>query len=79
MKRIDNDDVCFRGHEQAPQGLPVGDGGQARCTHRARHQGTEREARTQRPLPLRLREVVSSTAVCAAGLFDGVNRHHYRR
>ena len=79
MKPMDEDDMCFRGHEQAPQGLPVGDGGQARCTHRARHQGTEREARTQRPLPLRLREVVSSDAACAAAGFDGVQRDHYER
>jgi len=30
MKPIDEDDLRFRGHEQATQGLPVGDGGQAR-------------------------------------------------
>jgi hypothetical protein len=30
MKPIDEDDVCFQDHEQATQGLPVLDGGQAR-------------------------------------------------
>jgi hypothetical protein len=79
MKSIDQDDVCFRGHEQTAQGLPVGDGSQARRSHRARHQGAEREARAQRPVPVRLSEVVSSAAVCAAAAFDGVKRHHYER
>jgi hypothetical protein len=79
MKSIDQDDVCFRGYEQAPQGLPVGDGDQARRANRAWHQGAEREARAQRPLPVRLSEVVSSAAVCAAAAFDGVKRHHYER
>ena len=79
MKPIDEDDMCFRGDEQAPQGLPVGDRGQARRADRARHQGVEREARAQRPMPVRLSTVVSSAAACAAAAFDGVRRHHYER
>jgi len=72
MKPIDEDDVCFRGHEQAPQGLPVWGLRQARWPCRARWQGTRREARAQRSVPVRLREVVSSAAACAAAAFDGV-------
>jgi hypothetical protein len=30
MKPIDEDDVCFRGYEQAPQGIPFRDTRQAR-------------------------------------------------
>jgi len=79
MKPINEDDVCFRGHEQAAQGLPVWDGSQARWPHRRRREGAHREARPQRPLPVRLSEVVSSAAACAAAAFDGVNRDHYER
>jgi hypothetical protein len=30
-------------------------------------------------MPVRLSEVVSSAAACAAVAFDGVKRHHYER
>jgi hypothetical protein len=30
-------------------------------------------------MPVRLREIVSSAAACAADAFDGVNRDHYER
>lgn len=30
MKSIDEDELCFQGHEQATSRLPVRDGGQAR-------------------------------------------------
>jgi len=72
MKSIKEDDVSFRGHEQATQGLPVRDRRQARLSSRRWRQGAHREARPQRSVPVRLREVVSSAAACAAGAFDGV-------
>jgi hypothetical protein len=74
MKPIDEDEVCFRGHEQAAQ-----DGSQAWRPRRAGYEGAHREARPQRPLPVRLSEVVSSAVACAAVAFDGVNRDHYQR
>jgi len=79
MKPIDKDDVCFRGHEQTPQGLPVWDGGQARWPRRARQQGAQREARSKRPMPMWFHEIVSSAVASEAAAFDGSNRHHYRR
>lgn len=79
MKPIDEHDVSFHGHEQATQRLPVRDGSQARRPRRSWREGTRREARPQRSMPMRLREVVSSAAACAAGAFDGVNRNHYQR
>jgi len=79
MKSIEEDDLCFRGHEQAAQGLPVWDGSQARWPRCAGHEGARREARPQRSMPVRLSEVVSSAAACAAAAFDGVNRDHYQR
>lgn len=79
MKPIDEDDVCFRDDEQATQRLPVRDGSQARRPRRRRHEGTHREARPQRSVPVRLSEVVSNAAACAAAVFDGVNRDHYQR
>jgi len=79
MKPITEDDVCFRGHKQTTQGLPVWDGSQARRPHRPRHEGTRREARPQRPLPMQIRAVVSSAAACTGVVFDGANRKHYQR
>jgi len=52
LKPINEDDVCFRGHEEATQGLPVRDGSQARRPRGRRREGTRREARPQRSSPL---------------------------
>ena len=45
--------------------MPVRDEGSARTPGRAWRQGTGREARSERSLPLRLRETLSRAAACA--------------
>jgi len=79
MKPINEDDVSFHDHEQEAQRLPVWDGSQARRPRCRRREGARREARPQRSVPMRLSEVVSNAAACAADAFDGANRDHYAR
>jgi len=81
MKTTDHDLLpCFRADVQAPQGLPQRDARQARAAVRAwRREGADREARPQRPMPLRLGEEISSGAACTRAGFDGRERDDYWR
>ena len=47
MRKKQLDEFWFRGHEQAAEGLSVGDAREARPTGRAWREGTDREARSQ--------------------------------
>jgi hypothetical protein len=55
------------------RGLSLGDPRQARRPRRARRQGADREARAQRPLPLRLRTQISRPAACAPAASPAAN------
>ena len=70
----------FRADPQAAQGLPERDARQARGTeHQGRRDRAAREARPQRPLPMRLRKEISSAAASPPTGFDGAERRDYWR
>ena len=54
MKRIHHEDFTFYDHEQTSRRIPERDEREARDESRARRQGADREARPERPLPLRI-------------------------
>jgi len=62
---------CFWTHQQAAEGLSVGNSREARFPHRARRQGAGGEARSQRSVPLRVWTAVSSGAASAAVVTTG--------
>ena len=47
MRKKQFDEFCFRGHEQAEEGLSVRDTREARPAGRAGREGVDREARPQ--------------------------------
>lgn len=72
----------FRGDQQAPSRVPVGDPRQAGRPERddaARGKGVPREAGPQRPVPVRLGPPLARIAACAAAGFDGAMRNEYYR
>ena len=69
----------FRGHQQTPQRFPIRNPRQTWRAHRARQQRAGRKARPQRSVPLRIKQKLSRSVVCAAAGFDGVMRDHYER
>ncbi len=61
MCHIDfNDSAFFRDDEQAAQGLPIGDEGETRHPPGPRRQVARREARPQRPVPMRQRQAIQA-------------------
>ena len=62
------------------RGLPLRDAGQARPAQRARRrEGADREARRQRPVPVRIAPAHSRTAAATAAAFDGAMGAYYYR
>jgi len=55
----------FETSRKRRRGLCLGNAGAARRPRRARREGAEREARPQRPVPVRLGPAVSRSAACA--------------
>jgi hypothetical protein len=78
-KRNDDEPFCFYDNEQTPTRLPIGNQRQAWHAYRPRQQRVNRKTRSQRPMPMRLSEVLLRSAVCTAAGFDGVQRNHYQR
>lgn len=56
-----------RNHQQAPQGIPVGNPRRQRRPCRPRRQAADREVGPKRSVPLRFQPQLSSSAVCAPG------------
>jgi len=57
---------CFWAHQQAAEGIPLRNPGEAGYPRGARRQRAARKAGSQRSVPLRLRTPVSSAAASAA-------------
>jgi len=58
--------IRFWAYQQAAQGLPIRNGGEARDAHRASAQRTGWKAGERRPVPMRLWTPLSSAAVATA-------------
>ena len=77
-EHIHEDQPCFRNHEQATERFPVRDVRETRGARRLRGQGTARETRTKRSVPV-VQDTGFKNCCMRSGRFDGSERKHYSR